>query len=299
MMTMTMRFRPMVYGVALALGAPTPGIAAPAKTAAREPVTKEVVAGEPAATKEASKTAVAIVVDVSKIDAFRDVFAKRLSLVASKRVAAGGMTEAASGRARIEIVVWPASAKRLGFDYSVNGWLDDRPLNVADNAGLCVPCMQEEVVPRIEAVLTRQVAALRDAANRPAEVPGTEPPPPVPTAGPKHPDRRGGRARLTKLGGAGVGIAGAGLAGIIAGAVLLARGRVDERGTDDPRSIRRVNYRPWGGAALGVGGGLFVAGIVVLAVDAARGRTARKSRRSAWAPAVDRSGVGAVWVWSF
>ncbi len=107
----------------------------------------------------------------------------------------------------------------------------------------------------------------------------------VRNAGPSGPDGPGPNGsgpndppppRIGALGYTGIGALGLGLALGIGGAVELSRGADIE--PSDNELARQVDHAPAGKVLLGVGGGLFVAGVIMLGVDLAR-RAKKESKR--------------------
>ena len=91
------------------------------------------------------------------------------------------------------------------------------------------------------------------------------------------------RRKIGPVGYGGIAAAVVGVAGIAGGAVLLARG--EELSLEPDQRFQRIDdYRPWGGALVGVGGVVFVTGVVLVVLD----QTVLRKRRKR---AADRGGI--------
>jgi hypothetical protein len=135
---------------------------------------------------------------------------------------------------------------------------------------VCERCGMGELL----AMLDRDIAKLRPELVAPVEVPApTVAATPVRDSLEPPPKRRA--APLSTLGKVGIGVSAAGALGVIAGGILLGtpdKSRVDP---NNPQRLEIKRYGESGAAFLGVGLGVLVAGVVMLAVDRARARRRR------------------------
>lgn len=138
--------------------------------------------------------------------------------------------------------------------------------------------LTEVVLAKLPAALEQLSKPIATAEPDPSGVEPLPETPPTETTDPVD-DRK--RASLGPMGKAGVGLVVAGVIGVGTGAVVFGLG---ERFETQPNRLDEdgKNYRPPGGAVLGVGGAVLVTGAVLLIVDRVQARRQGKSpRRSA------------------
>lgn len=155
----------------------------------------------------------------------------------------------------------------------------------------CPLCTESEIVQRVETAVAELVAQL-PAPTAAAEPPAEPTPAPASTSTPAstEPEQTPSdppRARLRRLGKAGVGLVVAGAAGVGVGAVLVARPPVVDR--TDP--LYETTTRPPGVATLVAGAAVLVGGVALLVLDRRRAR----ARTTALAPRLGRDHVGVTW----
>jgi hypothetical protein len=139
----------------------------------------------------------------------------------------------------------------------------------------CPHCGEDELLARVDSrqseILTALERALAQSSDTvvPAPDEGGEDPP-VQEPGKGKP--------IGALGGVGIGLAALGVGSIVAGGAELGRGKIYDDIVTTERAF--VDHRPVGGALLGVGGVVLVAGVTMLVVDIVRS----KQRRHAGLP---------------
>lgn len=149
---------------------------------------------------------------------------------------------------------------------------------------------------KLAAVLVDEVPSLLRhlEVTSPEEESETEAGPPVSVATSGAPaDEPAPRAKpLGPVGYAGIAASIVGGVGIAVGAVSLARGE-QETLEGNPRFQRIDDYRPRGAALVGVGGAVFVAGVVMIVVDQTvlKRRRVRSARRPLVSPTVHANGA--------
>lgn len=172
----------------------------------------------------------------------------------------------APGRVTIELT-WLDTGS---FAYSIRVVVESAASGVSaiTNIEACRQCTSDELVETVVAALKEALddarAAADEAASAERPVPATEPSRPVPATPTDAPRRK----RLTPMGWSGVGLLGAGVAGVATGATFVALHERPARSF--PTKLR--DYRPPGIATLAVGGGLLVTGAILVALDLHRSR---------------------------
>ncbi len=159
-------------------------------------------------------------------------------------------------RIRIE-----AKADGSGYRCRYGAYRGDAVIAGSDGVSVCELCTQAELVDHVEAAIERVVPRL------PVEVPV---PVPAPTPAPRTPDTS--RAPWGVLGKTGIGVTGAGMIGVVAGAVLVSRPTgIRDSGIDR----QQTDYRTPGIVVLSIGLGVAVAGVALILVDRYRARRGR------------------------
>lgn len=153
----------------------------------------------------------------------------------------------------------------------------------------CKLCTEGELVDKVAEVLAELVPTIESEPVDP-DGGGAGEPEPEPEPQPETPEPKD--KKLGTLGYAGIGAAALGVIGVGVGAGLIAKGEVPL--DDDP--AQQKNYVRPGAAALGVGGAILVAGVVLIVVDQMQ---QKKKRSTAFAPYFDRSGGGLAFITRF
>lgn len=182
----------------------------------------------------------------------------------------------------------PDQADRAVANYSAGIVLRQGDHALAEEIVPCMEMGEAELVRCALGGLTEVVPSIPRAEAAVADPPPDEPKPDTPPDYDPE-DERAGEPPLTGFGGAGIALGVVGLAGIVGGAVYLARG---DQPQSDPASgqLEFTNFRPTGGALVGIGSGLFAVGVTMLALDVVRQSRLRRSavvnRRPAVSPVV-------------
>lgn len=158
--------------------------------------------------------------------------------------------------------------RKSEYDHGVHfEFVEGEAVEPAIEWRMCLICGDFRLLELLEASSEELIEAIRKRASEGPEAPagGTpevQPPPPRP---------------LGPMGGVGIGVAALGLGSTIAGAVLLARGRVfDEL---DDLNKTGTDYRPYGTAFLAAGVAAVVTGGALLTADLIIRKNKRKNQR--------------------
>ncbi|NVB38759.1 hypothetical protein G6O69_13040 [Pseudenhygromyxa sp. WMMC2535] len=180
---------------------------------------------------------------------------------------------------------------QINVDIAAGGQLLQLPM-VA-----CPQCDSAALLEKVEGRHGEILAELEQALAESAE-PSEPGPGEPPSSVPDEPEPEPGAKSLGPLGYAGIAVGVVGLGGLIGGGVELARGRVYDDQGPTPHQLAGTNHGPVGGALLGIGGAMFVAGATMLVVDLVR---SKKGRRHAGLvhPLVGPGSVGVGWSGSF
>lgn len=159
---------------------------------------------------------------------------------------------------------------------------------------LCEHCSDDDLIEALGLHLPEALDALVVEATVDTPPPD-EPPPEDPPPDDPPPDKTENK-QFPVLAGAGIGLAVAGLGGLVAGGVLVAKGEQTAPGPGGPVEVETTDFRPPGYALLAGGGALLVTGAVLIAIGfkkrAASDDQARARRpRFTFSPAITPRGA--------
>lgn len=230
--------------------------AAPARAAAEAPPTTAAPAADDAP-RRAELVIEAELGDASAVVVDR-VRVRGEALLRQREVLPGRGAADPQIRIRIEPI-----GDEPGYRCHFGAWTADAVVPGSDGTSLCKLCTEAELVDHVEAAIERVVPRIPVEAA-PVVAPAPVAPPP-------------GRAPLSVLGKAGIGVLAAGVAATIAGAVIVTRPtKVQEMGL----SREQTEFRTPGLAVLGIGVAVAIAGLALVAVD--RHRARRRGGSAAW-----------------
>ncbi len=138
----------------------------------------------------------------------------------------------------------------------------------------CVRCGTDEIIEQLVHDLPEIVALLRATPSAPAPPSAAPPRAPVDASSPRS------SSLLRPLGKAGIALTAIGVAALVTGIALVARGQ-DVRVAMNPQYLEGSDYRPAGYAVVASAAALVIAGVPMLVVDRVR---ARKQQRIALSP---------------
>ncbi len=195
----------------------------------------------------------------------------------------------------VTIDIDPLTGPEPGYSFEIWSMIGEQPLGDKRQVE-CTLCTESEVVARIEATMLEHLETVElppppeesdegaaDPSPSPAEDDSGVDPSDPPTS-----DQDGGRARLGKLGRAGVGLLSVGLGGVIAGSVLVA---LPPKVNDD-NPLEETTTRPPGFAVLGIGAAAALSGAIMLAIDRRRAKRRHTGRARRMDPRI--VGVGSL-----
>jgi hypothetical protein len=165
---------------------------------------------------------------------------------------------------RLVVRITPVSGTP-GYDCSVSLHDTKGPIPNTELTTACNMCTEGELIDHVEKAIDGVIP----------QIPVETAPPPDPKVDPDTtptttaitPDTEPRDRSLTPIGKAGIGVAALGLAGAVAGAVVMTR---PTKEVDDELETDRTEYRVPGIAVLAGGLGVLVVGIALIAVDRAR-----------------------------
>lgn len=175
------------------------------------------------------------------------------------------------------------------LDYSIAIGVVPRGSATGELRTVPCKCSDQQLIERVTAEAKARAVELREPLD--ATPPPLAPQTPAPTTEPSPPaaDTTADR-RVGALGGAGIGLALAGVAGVVAGGVLLGKGVERRVSADAPERGTGIDNRKPGIAITAVGAAILLSGIAMIVVDQKR----LKRRRTRAVGVTDGTSFGVV-----
>lgn len=225
-----------------------------------------IVAPAFAGSTQSDVARVRVVVDAATVGEAGPFFEDKVGAALRAAIQEAGYQLDDSGRADATVRVRITFYNEADLDYQVDVDISAGAQFVRLESLACPQCTDDSLLEKVDTHQPEILAELERALDQATATtqPTTNDEPATPA--------RGESRRISPLGGAGVGVAVVGIGALIGGGVELGRGQVYDEVPRTPTERTGVDHRPVGGALLGVGGVMVVAGVTLLVVDIVRSK---------------------------